>query len=194
MQDSTDSDEKLSECNGQCPSRPAQLSHQQWLSQVFREHELRLMGYATHLLGDRDRASDVVQDTFVRLCRQPREEVEQQVRPWLFRVCRNRALDVLKKEGRMKTMSDPQVTAPTTSTTGRESDPQTIVQQRERVDEADSLLSNLPHKQREVIRLKVQGDLSYREISELTGLSVSNVGYLLHTGLKSIRSHLAATD
>lgn len=180
--------------DGGCPSPPAALSHQDWLSHVFREHELALMGYATHLLGDRDRASDVVQDTFVRLCRQPREEVESRVRAWLFRVCRNRAFDVLKKEGRMKTISDPQATTHASRQTSRDVDPQTIALRRERADEAGSLLSNLPENQREVIRLKVQGDLSYREISELTGISISNVGYLLHTGLKAIRSHLATTE
>ena len=175
-------------------SPPAELSHQDWLSLVFREHELALMGYATHLLGDRERASDVVQDTFVRLCRQPRDEVESRVRPWLFRVCRNRALDVLKKEGRIKTMSDSQATKNAFNPTSREVDPQTMALQREQADEAGSLLSNLSENQREVIRLKVEGDLSYREISELTGISISNVGYLLHTGLKAIRSRLATTE
>jgi RNA polymerase sigma-70 factor (ECF subfamily) len=152
------------------------------------------MGYATHLLGDRDRASDVVQDTFVRLCRQPRNEVESRVNAWLFRVCRNRALDVLKKEGRMKTMSDRAVATHAANQSNQDSNPQAIALQREQADKAGSLLSNLPENQREVIRLKVQGDLTYREISELTGLSISNVGYLLHTGLKAIRTNLAAIE
>ncbi|MEN8713450.1 MAG: sigma factor-like helix-turn-helix DNA-binding protein [Verrucomicrobiales bacterium] len=38
------------------------------------------------------------------------------------------------------------------------------------------------------MRLKFQGDLSYKEISEVTGLSVSNVGFLIHTGIKRLRS------
>ena len=45
----------------------------------------------------------------------------------------------------------------------------------------------LPDNQQEVIRLKFQNDLSYREISEITGLSVSNVGFLLHVGIKRLR-------
>ena len=165
-------------------------SDEAWLSLVFREHELPLMGYATHLMGDPERASDVVQDTFVRLCRQSRPEVEGRVRQWLYTVCRNRALDILKKEKRMKTMDEAQASRQLCPGAG----PQERAQTREAASQAGTLLGDLPARQQEVIRLKVHGGLSYREISELTGLSVSNVGYLLHTGLKSIRLRLAAGE
>jgi RNA polymerase sigma-70 factor (ECF subfamily) len=52
------------------------------------------------------------------------------------------------------------------------------------------LVERLPPNQQEVIRLKFQGGLSYREISRVTGLTVSHVGVLIHTGLKSIRLKL----
>jgi RNA polymerase sigma factor (sigma-70 family) len=165
------------------------LSDEAWLSLVFREHQRPLMGYATHLMGDADRASDVVQDTFVQLCKQPREQVQDRVRQWLFAVCRNRAMDILKKENRMKTLDDAGA-----STSSRDGDPQLVAQRHETADQAGSLISGLPQNQQEVIRLKVESELSYREISELTGLSVSNVGYLLHTGLKSIRARLATIE
>ncbi|QDT11615.1 RNA polymerase sigma factor [Planctomycetes bacterium K23_9] len=161
-----------------------------WLSDVFREFELPLMGYATQLLGNPDRASDVVQDTFVRLCRQERSDVQHCVRPWLYRVCRNRALDVLKKEKRMKTL-DEQTAATEVS---REVDPQQAAQSRDSSAKAKGLIEQLPARQQEIIRLKIQGGLSYREISDLTGLSVSNVGYLLSTALASVRTRLAATN
>jgi RNA polymerase sigma-70 factor (ECF subfamily) len=51
-------------------------------------------------------------------------------------------------------------------------------------------LEQLPEKQQEVVRLKYQNELSYREISQVTGLSVSNVGFILHAALKSIREKL----
>ena len=49
------------------------------------------------------------------------------------------------------------------------------------------LLALLPENQQEVIRLKFQQGLSYKEISTVTGLSVTNVGFLMHTGLKRLR-------
>ena len=53
-------------------------------------------------------------------------------------------------------------------------------------------LSNLPANQQEVVRLKFSGGLSYREISEVTGLSVTNVGFLLHTAIKALREKMKA--
>jgi RNA polymerase sigma-70 factor (ECF subfamily) len=49
------------------------------------------------------------------------------------------------------------------------------------------LLDRLSPNQREVIRLKFQNDLSYQEIADITQLSVTNVGFILHTGLKKLR-------
>lgn len=169
---------------------PQRQTDQAWLAEIFRENELPLMGYATHMLGDPDRASDVVQDTFVRLCKQPRDQVHDRVRQWLFRVCRNRALDVMKKESRMKTLDD----AKASRQVSRDGDPSSQAELAERHANAVKLLSKLPIKQQEVIRLKIHAGLSYQEISELTGLSVGNVGYLLSTGLKSVRNRLATAE
>ena len=72
----------------------------------------------------------------------------------------------------------------------RDTDPGLATEIADTAEHASSLLSDLPDNQREVIRLKVQGGMSYQEISDLTGLSVSNVGYWLHTGLKSIRNRM----
>ncbi len=54
------------------------------------------------------------------------------------------------------------------------------------------LLEALPTNQREVIRLRFQNGFSYKEISRISGHSVTNVGYLLHAGLKTIRHRIAA--
>lgn len=51
-----------------------------------------------------------------------------------------------------------------------------------------NLLEVLPDNQQEVIRLKFQDDLTYREIAGITGHSISNVGFLLHAGLKRLRA------
>ena len=51
-------------------------------------------------------------------------------------------------------------------------------------------LESLPTNQREVIRLKFQNGFSYQEISRISGHSVSNVGYLIHAGMKTLRGLL----
>ena len=53
-----------------------------------------------------------------------------------------------------------------------------------------SMLATLPDNQQEVIRLKFQNGLSYKEIAGITGHSVSHVGVLIHTGIKSMRAQM----
>lgn len=59
------------------------------------------------------------------------------------------------------------------------------------VGEVLRTIRDLPPKQREVLKLRFCDGHSYRGISERTGLSVSYVGFLLHTSLKSVRGQLA---
>ncbi|MDR0901597.1 MAG: sigma-70 family RNA polymerase sigma factor [Opitutaceae bacterium] len=153
------------------------------------EYQGALARYAARLLGgDADRARDVVQDTFVRLMAQPREVVDGHLAEWLFTVCRHRALDVLRKEGRMKRFDegrDGRVTA---------GDPQPgrALEQAETRAALLRLIDGLPANEQEVIRLKFQNDFSYKEISRITELSVNHVGVLIHNAVKRLRADFAA--
>jgi RNA polymerase sigma-70 factor (ECF subfamily) len=158
-----------------------------WLQAVVRQYEGHVLQYAMRIMGDMHRARDVTQDTFLQLCRQPRTRVEKNVRQWLFTVCRNRATDVLRKELRMTTLGQKQEQRET----GPEANPAERAERNEVAGQATAILGTLPANQQEVIRLRLQHGLSYREISQVTGLSVSNVGVLLHKGIKSIRERLA---
>ena len=64
------------------------------------------------------------------------------------------------------------------------------LEQDEQISDVLKILNTLPANQQEVLRLKFQGDLSYLEISRITSLSVSNVGFLIHTGIKTIRERI----
>ncbi len=152
-------------------------------------HQAPLLRYATRLLhGDADRARDVVQDTFVRLMAQPPAHVDGHVAEWLFTVCRNRATDLLRKEGRMSLFAEGQaerLVAP-------EPRPGSGLERSEQHAAVLRLVGQLPPNQQEVVRLKFQNGFSYEEISRITSLSVSNVGFILHTAIKSLRHRLAA--
>ncbi len=157
-----------------------------WVRAAVARFEAPLTLYAARLLGDAETARDVVQDTFLRLCVQDRAAIESRLAEWLFTVCRNRALDVLRKESRMTRLSDEQVDRRPAPDPG----PAAVAERREAAARVLVLLAALPPSQREVIRLKFQNGFSYQEISRISGHSVSNVGYLIHVGLKSLRHQL----
>lgn len=152
-------------------------------------HQAPLLRYATRLLhGDADRAQDVVQDTFIRLMAQPPEQVDGHVAEWLFTVCRNRATDLLRKEGRMNRFSDGQAER----LVAGDPRPGTGIERAEQHAAVLRLIGQLPPNQQEVVRLKFQNGFSYQEISRITSLSVTNVGFILHTAIKRLRQDLAA--
>ena len=76
-----------------------------WISSVLAQYELPLTRYAAHITGDIERAREVVQDTFLKLCRQKPAQIRTHLTQWLYTVCRNGALDVRRKERRMTAMS-----------------------------------------------------------------------------------------
>jgi len=153
-----------------------------WIQSVLARYEQPLIRYATHITGDIERSREVVQDTFLKLCRRKDPPGVDHLAPWLYTVCRNGALDVRRKEKRMTGIDEARLQEIPTKP-----DFPAALEQNEQLAEVMSVLCTLPANQQEVLRLKFQGDLSYREISRIAKLSVGNVGFLIHTGLKTIR-------
>ena len=161
-------------------------SPNEWILDVVARWESDLVRYARHLVGDVERARDVVQDTFLKLCQQDRGELDGHLVEWLFTVCRNGALDVRRKEQRMTTMTLDAVM----ESVGFDPQPEDVAEQHDESNHVLRLMTDLPKNQQEVLRLKFQHSLSYREISAITGLSETNVGFLIHVGIKRLRELL----
>jgi RNA polymerase sigma factor (sigma-70 family) len=159
-----------------------------WVVAAARRFERPLLAYVRRLLGDvgdSQRGQDIVQEAFLRLCRQSRAEVEPHLGPWLFAVCRRHVVDVLRKENRMSFLSetaDPPAPRTGPAETAEATDLSRAVLQR---------LASFPASQQEAVRLKFLQQFSYREIAQVMGLSESHVGVLIHTALKKLRQAFA---
>jgi RNA polymerase sigma factor (sigma-70 family) len=164
--------------------------HPQWVRSAMDRYERPLVLYAQKLLGDSDRARDVVQETFLRLCRQSPAGLNGSLTPWLYTVCRSRAMDVRRKEKRMRLVDESTILEMPT----QGSDPASDAEHADDLSQATRLMAALPGNQQEVLRLKFQHGLSYREIAQVTKLSESNVGFLIHSGLKTIREKMKARE
>jgi RNA polymerase sigma factor (sigma-70 family) len=156
-----------------------------WLQAALHRHEGALLRYAARLTGNVERAREVVQDTFLKLWEADPADVDDHLAPWLFTVCRNRALDLRKKERRMTNF-----TQGADAVAGEDAGASKKFEEAETQSELLKVIGTLPDNQREVVRLKFQNDLSYKEIAEVTGLSVTNVGFLLHTAVQEMRRRM----
>ena len=156
---------------------------QAWILAAIERFEAPLSRYAARLLNDPERARDTVQETFLRLCRESPEKLNGHLSAWLFAVCRSRALDTIKKERRMQ----PLVESLETACADGELDPARQAIQHEATRQLLALLEGLTEREQEVVRLKFQQGLSYREIATVTEMTVNHVGVVLHTALGKLR-------
>ncbi len=168
------------------PPEPPQRWPSEVIEQLVHQYERPLLAYAMRMCGgDWQSAQDAVQETFLRLCREDRQKIQSRVAPWLYTVCRSRVIDMQRTNH--STAIDPTqiaVADPAPSASQRASEAEEHDQLAQQVDQ-------LTPRQQEVIRLRMQAGLSYREIAEVTGLTVNNVGFHLHAAVRSLRDSLA---
>lgn len=158
------------------------MSPEQIITEALGRYERVLVSYAKEITGDLESARDAVQETFLRLSRQDVVALEPRLRPWLFLVCRNCALDHRRKVVRFS--------AEPLEDDDRTSDEPSPVAHAIAAEDAGrlrELVSGLPRQQRELIKLKFEAGLSYKEMAEALKTSVSTVGVQLHDAIQTLR-------
>ena len=148
---------------------------------VFETEESGLLRYAIGLVGRRTVAEEIVQETFLRL-HELWAEVENP-RAWLYRGVRNLALNHLRDRKPESELKDD-------TAASNDSPPTEVMGRNEAIGMMRLLLAEMPDEDRKLIQLKYNDNLKYQDISQRTGLSVSNVGYRLHHVLKGLADAL----
>ncbi len=159
---------------------------------LFDAYEGVLLRYAARLTGNASWAEDIVQNTFVKFIRKWGGDIEvsPETAKWLYRVAHNEAVAHLRRETRLSKLH-------------AEHGGECMAQQgadpsgaaiSERAENAAQALSRLSDRERQLVVLKVYEEKSYKEIAEITGLSVGNVGFILHTAMKKLAAMLAAKE
>ena len=167
------------------PSSTEQLlSHENKLGEWFEKLEKPLMIYAYQTLRDKEEARDMVQEAFVRFFKKAKEV--KQPKAWLYRTTRNLCISHIRKHGRVQTIGEEEQMDFLDSSERDEKNPAVQLESKEAQGRVRHALSILPDDLRELLHLKFEEKLSYREISVKSGLSVSNVGYKLHKVIKDL--------
>ena len=165
-------------------------NRREWVLAALEQYEGKLSRYAQRLLGDAEAARDVVQFTFLRLCDARQVEVEGRLAQWLFTVCRNKALDLLKSKGGVAggREADHSDERPGVQQLSREIDPASAAEDAELHGLLLLLVETLPPSQRETLDLWAQG-FSYAEIAAISSRQEGHIRVLVHRGLKALREH-----
>ncbi len=140
--------------------------------------------FAVRLLGDRAAAEDVVQDTFLRVWnRAGGWRPTSTVGAWIFRIARNRCLDLLRARRPQTDVTEMEI--PDAPKAPR------IVADGERARSVNDALATLPDRQRMAVVLTYFEELTGPEAAEAMGLSADAFESLLRRARRALKSHLA---
>jgi len=148
---------------------------------LMDRHQERVFGYLRGMVKDREVANDLFQETFLRVIRALNKERGSYTRQgkflgWVLRIARNAALDHLRARKKWQDIG-PSDDGDETAWWDRLPDdaPSALetVQDMEEVDLLKACIDRLSPDQREVVLLRHESDLTFREIAELTDCSIN---------------------
>lgn len=156
---------------------------------IVSEYEGALIRYAARIVHHHDAAQNVVQDTFIKLFKNWDDDLapSPKLSSWLYCVAHNCAVDHLRRESRRHLLHLHHA---------REHDDFTGPDRGEgfaisdEADQAARALRTLTLREQQLVILKIYEEKSYAEIGEIAGLSVGNVGYILHHAMKKLAAEL----
>ena len=156
-------------------------------SRIYTKYENYLLTLAANLLSDPNAAQDVLHDVFVNFIRSvDKFKLTGSLKAYLATCTANRARDYLRKKQRLKTV-DLDRTEPPVSTVD---DPVRLADRSEQLQKLRRALTMLPHEQREVIILRLQGRIKFAQIAQLQETSIRTVHSRYRYGLNKLRSLL----
>lgn len=155
------------------------------LNELVATYESALLRHAARLTGNAAAAEDVVQNAFIKLIRRWKGPLAPSppLAGWLYRVVHNEAVDHVRHEARRHELYASHARDRATRQAAEVARPP---EPSERAAAAAAALARLPERERLLVTLKVYEDKSYREIAEIAGLSVGNVGFILHHAMKKL--------
>ncbi len=155
------------------------------LSVFITRHQHSLLRFAGRFLGNRHAAQDVLQQTFVQVARHPNRILKAGS-------CHNGLLRVARSIGTSHKHRNSRPRRRAESLTGRGAGRAAtqVLDGDDRTRLVQNAIDRLDPRQREVVLLKIQEEKSYGDIAEITGLSATDVGHLLHAAMRELAKRL----
>jgi len=164
-------------------------------NRAVAEHTDGLMTYAARMLRDDGQAEDVTQDAFLALYRHLHQVPETAYRPWLYRVCRNLCLDLLRRRKfKLRLFRDVSRDADYEPVpVDHQSQPDQVAEARETQLAIEEAIAALPTKFREAFLLCELQGLSYEDAAEVLGCPVKTVSTRLFRARQRFRGAISKT-
>lgn len=165
---------------------------QKWFDLLVSRYEHELFHYLARYLGDATLAEDVFQTTFLQLHRKCDQfEEGRKVRPWLYTIATNQAIDATRREKRHKAVSlnmvtetnDDEVGSIGDILVGNEPEPSYVLETADSSDWTRGAVAALPDQLRQVVELIYFQQMKYREAADILDLPLGTVKSRMHTAI-----------
>jgi RNA polymerase sigma-70 factor (ECF subfamily) len=169
---------------------------------LVERHQERIYGFLLGMVRDTTVADDLFQDTFVKAVRAMRRkkgsyEAQGRWLQWVMRIARNTALDHLRSRKRARArfaMENEEGFELDQIMTDGEPDAVEELQRKEQAKWLYACIDRLPPEQREVVLLRHESELTFREIADLTDCSINTALGRMRYALLNLRKMLNETD
>lgn len=152
---------------------------------VYERHHAELLRYLTRLTGDADEAADAAQETYLRLVRQPRSDLENAA-AWLFRVATNIVRDRWKHRTHERKLWSTPERVPIGDPP---EDPHAALERSEAQQFVHRLMERLSLRERTALLMRERG-FTHREIAEAIDTTTQSVGTIIARALRKLQRDL----
>lgn len=166
------------------------------LEQLINRHREKIFTAILMLVKDRAKAEDIFQDAFMKIIltlKKGKYNEEGKFIQWAMRIARNLVIDHFRRAKKMPTISDSEGNDVFEYINVPQENQEDLIVKGEKSEKVRRLIEELPAEQREVLVLRHYAELSFKEISKLTGVSINTalgrMRYALSNMRKLIEKH-----
>jgi RNA polymerase sigma-70 factor (ECF subfamily) len=160
------------------------------LATLINRHQSKIYGFIFSKISDRDLTDDIFQDTFIKVIKTLKSNSyneEGKFLPWVMRIAHNLIIDHFRRNKKMPMFRETEEFSIFSIMT----DNSMTVENRMISDQVEKdlkkLIEELPDDQKEVLVMRIYQDLSFKEISELTGVSINTALGRMRYALMNLR-------
>lgn len=160
------------------------------LATLINRHQSKIYGFIYSKISDRDVSDDIFQDTFIKVIKTLKSNSyneEGKFLPWVMRIAHNLIIDHFRKTKKMPLFRETEEFSIFSIMTDNVPNIETQLIASQVENDLKKLIEELPNDQKEVLVMRIYQDLSFKEISDITGVSINTALGRMRYALMNLR-------
>lgn len=160
------------------------------LAKLIERHQSKIYGFIYSKVLDRDVTEDIFQDTFIKVIKTLKSgsyNEEGKFLPWVMRIAHNLIVDHFRRSKKMTFQRETEEFSIFSVITDSSPNIESSIISSQIINDLKKLIDELPQDQKEVLNMRIYEDLSFKEISDLTGVSINTALGRMRYALMNLR-------